>query len=81
MNERIIKFIWNYYGDPAAKTAEHHSIHLQEFAQERKLTKKQAGHQKISASHYIAYLLLVESDAEELKDILKPHQAFIQRPA
>lgn len=81
MNERIIQFVWDYYGDPAAKTAEHHSIHLQEFAQERKLKKQQSGYQKINENHFIAYLLLVESEAVELKDILKPHRAFIHKPA
>ncbi len=79
MAKRTIKFIWDYYGDPAKRTAEHHSIHLKEFAEARELKLQQVGFEKIKEKHFIAYLLLEEDAALELKDILKPHKATVER--
>jgi len=75
--ERTIKFIWDYFGPPSARTAEHHKIHLQEFAEERKLKLGKAGFDKRSETHSRAYILLKESDALELKDVLRPEKAFV----
>lgn len=75
--ERTIKFIWDYYGSPAIRTAEHHRIHLQEFAEAKKLILQKAGFEKLSETHAIAYILLKENEALELKDVLKPEKAFI----
>lgn len=77
MKERTIKFIWDYYGKPAAKTAEHHKIHLQEFAEHKKLKLRDTGFEKINAKHSISYILLKENEALEFKDVLKPNKAYI----
>lgn len=78
--ERIIKFIWNYYGEPAAKTAEHHSIHLKEFAEGRHLSRQKTGFEQIKENHFIAFILLTEDEAIALKDILRPNRAIIENP-
>lgn len=75
--ERTIKFVWDYYGEAAAKTAEHHKIHLQEFAEERQLKTQQAEFEIINNTHAIATLLLKEDEALELKDILRPEKAYV----
>ena len=77
--ERIIKFIWDYHGDPAERTAAHHSEHLTEFIEERGLEFGESGFEHINGTHHIAYILLKESDALELKDILRPHKAVIEK--
>ncbi len=75
--ERTIQFVWDYYGDAAARTAEHHKIHLQEFAEERQLKIQQAGFEIIRDTHAIATLLLKEDEALELKDVLRPEKAYV----
>lgn len=75
--ERTIKFIWDYFGPPAVRTAEHHNIHLKEFVEAEKLSIQKTGFEKHTAEHASAYLLLTEKDALQLKDILKPHKAVI----
>lgn len=75
--ERTIKFIWDYYGPPSARTAEHHKIHLQEFAEAKNLSIQKAGWEKKSDSHSIAFIFLKEKDALEFKDILRPEKAYV----
>lgn len=76
---RIIKFIWDYYGEPAAKTAEHHSIHLMEFAEGRNLELQKTGWENLKENRAIAFILLKEEDAIEFKDILRPHRAVVDQ--
>jgi len=75
MEEKIIKFIWNYYGDPAEKTAEHHSIHLMEFAKAKELKIQKTGWETLKENQAIAFILLLEEDAKIYKDILRPNRA------
>lgn len=76
---RIIKFIWDYYGEPAAKTAEHHSIHLMEFAEGRKLDLQKTGWENLKENRAIAFIFLKEEDAIEFKNILRPHRAIVDQ--
>ncbi len=77
MKQRTIKFVWDYYGEPAVKTAEHHKIHLQEFAEAKALSIQQAGFQKISDQRATAYLLLHEDEALKYKEVLRPEKAYV----
>jgi len=70
-----IRFIWDYYGEPALKTAEHHSKHLMEFAKGRNLKVHQTGFEELRENRALAFILLTEEEAKELKDILRPHRA------
>lgn len=75
--ERTIKFIWDYFGEAAFKTAEHHKIHLQEFAEQKSLKLQETGVEEVGENHVVAYLLLYENEALENKEILRPHKAYI----
>lgn len=78
MEERVIKFIWDYYGDPAVRTAAHHSEHLQEFAEGRGLRiPNPAGYEKLGEKRARAFILLQETEALALKDILRPEKAVV----
>jgi len=79
--ERTIKFIWDYFGPPAIRTAEHHNIHLREFAEAEQLSIQKTGFEKHSDEHASAYILLAENDALRLKDVLKPHKAIVEKDA
>lgn len=72
--EKKIKFIWDFRGPSAAKTAEHHEKHLAEFAVIENTKNSTTGSSHLSDMHSIAYMVIDESELRELRDILKPHR-------
>lgn len=77
MENRTIKLIWDFKGDEAEKTAEHHTIHLKEFSIKEKLILSDVGVEKISEYHFIAFLNVMESEVYTVRDALIPHRAEI----
>lgn len=73
MQERI-KLIWDFRGPNAAPIAEHHSIHLKEFAIAEKLEDVLCSTQKLSELHYIAYLVVDKIHMNTLRERLKPNR-------
>ncbi len=77
MENRTIKLIWDFKGDEAEKTAEHHIIHLKEFSIKEQLILNDVGVEKISEYHFIAFLNVMESEVFTVRDALIPHRAEI----
>ena len=73
--DRKIKLIWDFHGAHAQGTAEHHSIHLAEFATREKLTTYGHGAETITETHSIAYLTVDEKDMITVRDALRPQRA------
>jgi len=71
---RKIKLIWDFRGETAAKTAEHHVIHLNEYLDEEKITLEKTGFEVMNEMHAIAFIVVEEKDMIRLRDILKPHR-------
>ncbi len=59
MNRRI-KLIWDFRGPAAAKTAEHHEIHLKEYILIGNLEPQITGHQHINDMHSLAFMVIEE---------------------
>ena len=74
---RRIKFIWDFRGPAAPKTAEHHEIHLREYCQMENLRDWETGLQAVSDNHVIAFLTISESHLKQIRDRLKPHRAIL----
>ena len=74
---RKIKLIWDFRGEAAAKTAEHHDIHLKEYLDEEKLTLEKTGFEIINEMHAIAFIVVEEKDMIRFRDVLKPHRGEI----
>lgn len=74
---RKIKLIWDFRGQVAAKTAEHHEIHLKEFIQIEKLLLNITGFKIISDMHAIAFMVVEEKDMIPVRDALKPHRGEV----
>lgn len=72
--DRKLKLIWDFRGDVSQKTAEHHCIHLKEFALIEKLHFYEIDFSVISAMHSIAYIVVDEADMKTYRDALKPHR-------
>lgn len=71
---RKLKLIWDFRGPSAEKTAEHHCIHLKEFAIIENLHYHEINFSKISEMHTIAYIIVDEIDMKTYRDALKPHR-------
>ncbi|VXB50949.1 conserved hypothetical protein [Flavobacterium sp. 9AF] len=74
---RKIKLIWDFRGMAAAKTAEHHEIHLKEYIQIENLTINITGWQPINEMYAIAYMVVEEKDMIAVRDALKPHRGEV----
>jgi len=71
---RKLKLIWDFKGPNSLKTAEHHCIHLKEFAVIEKLHFYEIEISVISEMHTIAFVTVDEIDMKKYRDALKPHR-------
>ena len=74
---RKIKLIWDFRGLDSKQTAIHHKIHLSEYATKEKLLIAKTGIEIINDNHFIAYLVVNESEVFKVRDALKPVRAEI----
>ncbi len=74
---RKIKLIWDFRGAVAAKTAEHHEIHLKEYIQTEKLPLNITGFQIIDEMYAIAFMVVEEANMITVRDALKPHRGEV----
>jgi len=74
---RKIKLIWDFRGEAAAKTAEHHEIHLKEFLETEKYPLQITGFELRNEMHAIAFLVVEEKDMIKFRDALKPHRGEV----
>jgi hypothetical protein len=74
---RKIKLIWDFRGAAAAKTAEHHEIHLKEFLEIEKYSLQITGFEIRSDMHAVAFLVVEEQDMIQFRDALKPHRGEV----
>jgi hypothetical protein len=74
---RKIKLIWDFRGEAAAKTAEHHDVHLNEYLEEEKITLEKTGFEIINDMHAIAFIVVEEKEMLKYRDVLKPHRGEV----
>ncbi|MGO4822770.1 MULTISPECIES: hypothetical protein [unclassified Flavobacterium] len=71
---RKIKLVWDFRGPAAAKTAEHHEIHLKEYIAIEKLSLNITGIEVRNEMHAIAYMVVTDEHMIPVRDALKPHR-------
>ncbi len=74
---RQIKLIWDFRGLAAAKTAEHHEIHLKEYIVIEKLPLNITGFEIKNDVHAIAFMVVNDEHMIQVRDTLKPHRGEI----
>lgn len=74
---RKIKLIWDFRGPAAAKTAEHHEIHLKEYIILEKLPTNITGFSILNEMHAIAFMVVEEAQMIAVRDALKPHRGEV----
>ena len=78
MSKRI-KLLWDFRGPEAAKIAEHHCIHLREYAVLEKLEGSEVDTTKVSDMYTIAYMIVEEKDMDSSREALKPHRGQVAK--
>ena len=71
------KLVWNFSGEGALKTAEHHLIHLKEYAESEKVEVVEFGTEQQTEFTAIAFLIVAKDLVPKLRESLKPHQGFL----
>ena len=74
---RKIKLIWDFRGPSAAKTAEHHEIHLKEFLEKENYLLKTTGFEIVNDMYALVYLVVEEADMISFRDALRPHRGEV----
>ena len=74
---RKIKLIWDFRGSAAAKTAEHHDIHLKEFLEKEKYSLQITGFEIVNDMYATAFLVVEEQDMIQFRDALRPHRGEV----
>lgn len=74
---RKIKLIWDFKGPEGLKTAEHHTVHLNEFIEAKQYDHIKTGHEALNEFHAIAYLIVPEEEMRTFRDVLKPHRGQV----
>jgi hypothetical protein len=74
---RKIKLIWDFRGTVAAKTAEHHEVHLKEFIQREKLDLNITGFKVIDEMYALAFMVVTDENMILVRDALKPHRGEV----
>ena len=74
---RKIKLIWDFRGEVAAKTAEHHEVHLKEYIEAKKLDLNITGFEILNEMYAIAFMVVEEKDMIMVRDALKPHRGEV----
>jgi hypothetical protein len=69
-----IKLIWDFRGPVAAKTAEHHEIHLKEYMAKEKLAINETGFTSHNDMYATAFMVVEEEKMIAVRDALKPHR-------
>ena len=69
----MIRLIWDFRGEDGLKTAEHHCIHLKEFAERHTLVNANAGVQ-VEGPVASAYLDVPKDKMILVRDALAPHR-------
>lgn len=76
---RKIKLIWDFRGPTAQKTAEHHVVHLKEYAQIENLNTYETATETISEFMSTAFMVVDEKDMLTVRDALKPHRGEVSK--
>ena len=71
---RKIKLIWDFRGPDAARTAEHHEIHLKQYIAIEKLDLNITGFETINELYAIAFMVVTDENMIMVRDALKPHR-------
>ena len=72
-----IKIIWDFRGEDGLQIAEHHAIHIKEFCIKENIPFIEIDSKNLTEFHAIAFVTVLKSNVNAVRDALKPHRAEI----
>lgn len=78
--KKMIKLIWDFKGPDAERIAQHHAVHLKEFAVQHGYDKYPMGSTTIRLEHAIAFIAVPEEKMIAVRDLLRPHRGELFEP-
>lgn len=69
-----IKLLWDFRGPNAQPIAKHHASHLKEFVTAEGLQNTLCETQKMTDTHWIAFLVVEKRHINDLRERLKPNR-------
>lgn len=72
----MVKFIWDFRGMDALKTAEHQLTHLIEFMNKNNLKIHKQGCETVSEMHSFCYIVLEKKHLNFIREKLNPHRGL-----
>ena len=69
--------VWDFYENNAIKTANHHTIHLEEYISKNNKEVYKIDSEEINSNSAISFMIVKEKDVNELKKLLKPHKGYL----
>ncbi|MFY0654108.1 MAG: hypothetical protein JXQ96_18870 [Cyclobacteriaceae bacterium] len=72
-----VKLIWDFYGGHAKGTADHHCIHLDEYATKQNFEAFETGTEEVNEMHVLAFIILDKAHMISVRDALRPHRAEV----
>tara|TARA_Y100001935_G_C17145784_1_gene427902 strand:+ start:519 stop:758 length:240 start_codon:yes stop_codon:yes gene_type:complete len=72
-----IKLIWDFRGPHGKNIAIHHEKHLKEFFRIENKKLLESGTESLNELHHLAYAVILKSDLDEIKLMLKPNRGEI----
>lgn len=69
-----IKLIWDFFGEDAKPIAEHHVVHLKEFANNNQIPFYESTIEVINENQTTAFITVDEKNMIIVRDALKPHR-------
>lgn len=75
--DRKIKIIWDFRGPDAARTAEHHALHLKEYIKTNEIKLNITGFEDVGKNYSIAWMVVHEAQLQKVRQALKPHRGQV----
>lgn len=72
-----INLLWDFRGPEALRIAEHHCIHLREYAEREKLQVYDIATTVVSEMYSITFMIVEEKDMQSCREALKPHRGQV----
>jgi hypothetical protein len=71
-----IRLLWDFFGPNAERTARHHCVHLDEFAEREGVAAAESGVEQVRDNHFAAWMVVQSADVDRVRVALRPQRGL-----
>jgi hypothetical protein len=75
-NPARLRLIWDFFGPDAERTALHHRVHVETFAQRERVSGATSGADAGNDGHWMAWLVVDASEVDRVRRALRPQRGL-----